>query len=157
MLLALLLTASSLVQGEISPTYGQTAFDKATHENRRVLVLVDAQDEERQADQERLLNAKTLRRVLQYEYVQIRMPEPDHPDASHQVAFRIHAADRTPLAAITFSDLRDGEGQLDPDRLLDHLKKHQAEPWDALGLLEQTRVQAVAENKRLLVHLGAPW
>ena len=170
MLLTLLLAALPLLQEakapfagpslqdvESGPAYDQSAYDKAAKENRRVLVPVGIGDEAVQASQEKLLKARAVQRVLLYEYVESPLPEPPHPESSHQVAFRIFAADRTPLAAITYTDLRDAEGQLDSARLLDLLKKHQAEPWDAMEHLEQARKQAVVENKRLFVNLGAPW
>lgn len=147
----------SLQDAESGPAYDQSAYDRASKENRRVLVQVGIGDEAVQASQEELLKVRAVQRVLLYEYVKSPLPEPPHPEASHQVAFRIFAADRTPLVAITYAELRDAEGQLDPARLVDLLKKHQAEPWDAMELLEQARKHAVAENKRLMVNLGAPW
>lgn len=151
------ISGPSLQDAESGPAYDQSAYDKAAKENRRVLVQVGIFDEAIQASQEKLLKERAVQRVLLYEYVKSPLPETLLAESDHQVAFRIFAADRTPLATITFADLRNAEGKLDSARLLDLLKKHQAEPWDAMELLEQARKQAVAENKRLMVNLGAPW
>ncbi len=50
-----------------------------------------------------------------------------------------------------------GKAEHDNKAVLEFLKKHQSEPLAASGVLESALSTARTENKRVLLHFGAPW
>jgi len=50
-----------------------------------------------------------------------------------------------------------GEARHDPAKVLDFLTRHQAPYLEAQKVYDAALKQAQAENKRLFVHVGAPW
>jgi len=61
-----------------------------------------------------------------------------------------------PLASRIASDFRDQEAW-NSKALGDFLSEHSVEPLDAEEVMQRALQRAKAENKRLFVHLGAPW
>jgi hypothetical protein len=69
----------------------------------------------------------------------------------------IYPAEGAMLGSLSVEQLRDEEGHLSASALMAFLQKHEATPWNAMKVLEAARLEAVKSNKRLFVHLGAPW
>lgn len=51
----------------------------------------------------------------------------------------------------------DGQDGHDAKRIVELLKKHEAQPWKAETLLADALARAKAEDKRVFLHFGAPW
>lgn len=165
MLATLLLTAVVIPQ-EIEPGPGDTMppfqvtppFKLAAKDNRRVLFLVPPLSEGQEILQKGILEPRSIKRLLQYEYVLEEITSrPFPPEASRRPAFLIYSADGEELGSFTFAETVDLPQQPAEENFLAFLKEHQTEPWDAMEVLESARKRAAAEKKRLLVNLGAPW
>jgi len=158
MFATLLLTACALAQSlpGSSPTAEVAkAFALAKAENRRVLIIQEKADPAVNAALAALLKSSKIGRELMYEYAKVTVASDS--EAAIPALLQIFPAEGALLACLSEAELRNQAGELDAAILLQFLQRHKAEPWDALEVLKTARLEAVKTNKRLFVHLGAPW
>ena len=158
MLTTLLLTCCAVAQSpkiEIPSAEFVSAFETAKTENRRVLVIRTMGDEAVNADLKELFKNRAISRELLYEYAKLNMDW--DPESGHKDLLQIYPAEGAMLASLSLEDLRLESGKLDGEKLLSFLKKHEAEPWDAMEVLKTARLRAIKDKKRLFIDLSAPW
>ena len=158
MIATLLLSACALAQSPHVQNPSQefiTAFETAKTENRRVLVIQTLADEKVNAAVKELFKNRATSRELLYEYAKLQVPLDS--EGSNSDLFQIYPAEGAMLASLSLKELRLESGTLDGEKLLSFLKKHEAEPWDAMEVLETARLRAIKEKKRLFIDLSAPW
>lgn len=158
MFTTLILSACAFAQSPhvapVSPEYLH-AFEVAKVENRRVLLIHETADAKVNEELSKLLKSRKIGRELMYEYAKLRISLEDaKPNAA---VLEIYPAEGAMLASISVEQLRNEEGHLNAAALMAFLQKHEATPWNAMTVLETARLEAVKSNKRLFVHLGAPW
>lgn len=131
------------------------AFEVAKVENRRVLFIHQTADAKLNEELKKLLKSRKVGRELMYEYAKLSVSLEDaKPNAA---LLEIYPAEGEMLASLSVEQLRNEEGKLDAAVLMTFLQKFEATPWHALKVLETARLEAVNTNRRLFVHLGAPW
>ena len=139
----------------------EQAKTKATKANKRVLVAFLAADDERCKELASLLGKPELRRYLNYEYELVRA------DAKTDSALAAKLeVDVTAVPALAVLDAkgskvatlkRDDIGEPEAKPLMAALKPHQAPPLEAEKVLAATLAAAQKSDRKVLVHLGAPW
>ena len=120
-----------------------------------MLLIPTLADADANQEIDKLLKSRQLSRELLYEYAKVKVPL--DPEGGAQGVFEIYPPKGLKLGSLSLDELRNDEGKLDGEVMLKFLKAHEAEPWDALEVLEKARLKAATSNKRLFVHLGAPW
>lgn len=158
MLTTLILSACAFAQSphvvSVPPEFAH-AFEVAKVENRRVLFIHQMADANLNEELNKLLKSRKIGRELMYEYAKLPVSLEDaKPSAA---LLEIYPAEGAMLASLSVEQLRNEEGNLDATVLMAFLQKHEATPWNALTVLQAARLEAVNSNKRLFVHLGAPW
>lgn len=129
----------------------------AQKENRTLLVIAQSADEAHKAGVQKLLKDSSIRRELQYEFVIAYRPGPARPGDTAKTSFTFWNNSGKANTNFTYADLLMDNGEPNAQKFLTLLKQNESTPWDALKVLESARLTAVKENKRLLIHLGAPW
>jgi len=144
--------------GDIVPPGGSLPeLAIAKKENRTLLVIHQSEDKERKANVEKLLKNSSIRREIQYEFVVAYRSQPSHPEKKASTLFTFHDSTGQGIADFTYADLLMDNGKPNAQKFLTLLEQNESTPWDALEVLETARQTAIQENKRLLIHLGAPW
>ncbi|MCP4093963.1 MAG: hypothetical protein GY747_10990 [Planctomycetes bacterium] len=158
MIATLLLSACALAQSPHVQTPSQemvTAFETAKNENRRVLVIQTLADENANAEVKQLFKNRAVSRKVLYEYAKLSLDW--EPEGGNTDLLQIFPAEGAMLASMSLKELRLESGKLDGEKLLSFLTEHEAEPWDAMDILETARLKAIKENKNLFIDLSAPW
>jgi|FLOH01.1.fsa_nt_gi hypothetical protein len=158
MIATLLLATCALAQNPPSPNPSAEvakAFALAKAENRRVLLIQEDADPAVNTALSALLKSSKIGRELMYEYAKVTVASDS--ETAKPALLQIFRAEGAVLASLPEAELRNQAGELDAAILLQFLQTHEAEPWDALEVLKTARLEAVKTNKRLFVHLGAPW
>ncbi len=152
------------------PTALAGALARAKRDNQRVLAVLGKEKDEGSIRLAALLreDPKVKRKVL-YEYRVVKV-DGGARDANRELALRLGAdlekvplpflsvlgADGKVLATEDPAALRDG-ARLDPGKVLAFLERWQAAPRDARALLKGALEEAARTERKVLVHLGAPW
>lgn len=158
MITTLLLACCALPQSQKIENPGVefiTAFETAKTENRRVLVIRTLADEKVNVEVKELFKNHAISRELLYEYAKLNMDW--EPEGDNQDLLQVYPAEGAMLASMSLKELRLESGVLDGEKLLSFLKKHEAEPWDAIEILKTARLRALKEKKHLFIDLSAPW
>ncbi len=160
--------AITTLLGESAPPAGETTpWSEALADaaKRRKRVLASTLDKAAQAELGAVLKTnRELARSLSYEYVRYDLQRGDepapagHPQALAETAAALVVFDEkgAELARVPWADLHDDRG-LSAARLQDFLAKNARPHPDAEKHFAAALARARAEDKRLLVHLGAPW
>ncbi len=130
------------------------SFKRAAKKNKRVLVLWGSAQDRAGVDGQL---KGDLRSQATNEYEVLRLTRANEPELAKRwragetgLAACVLAADGTLLGNLAADVAR-------PDRLRQFLATHQIPQKDAEALWKQAKQQALAQQKNLLVHLGAPW
>lgn len=142
------------------PVPAQSPFPEQTtaaKENRSLLVVFQSTEEAQKAGVNRLFKDASIRKEIQYEFVVAYRPAPARPGEPSMTSFLIPSRTDQPNVSISYADLLMENGQPSSKKFLQLLKQNECPPWDAVEVLEAARQTAIQENKRLFIHLGAPW
>ena len=151
-----------LAEGQSLPEPLAKAGATAKQKDKRVLVVWGTEDE-RQPLEEALKNDRALAKFVRNEFEKVSLLRAEHGE----LAAKQRAGDAgLALAVLDAAGLRLGaidqrslvlEGSLDVSALRGFLEQHRVPQQDAEVLWSKALARAEKENKRLLVHLGAPW
>ena len=144
----------------------EAAKAKAAKANKRILVAFLGATCERSASLAAALDGDAaLKRCCLYEFEVVRADAQKDSELAKRLCVDPKAGtpallvlDRAgqPIAALAPESYADGT-KVVTEKLIEALKPHQATPLDADTVLADALAKAKASERRVLVHLGAPW
>lgn len=130
----------------------RTALKLAERDQQRVLLL--AAPKAQLKGLQRALKMRALGRLVRYEYQVVNLPSTAlvrGPEGNTEASLAVIQDARSLKATMAWSPATK------PAALTAFLTKHQAPRVDAETVFQSALAQAKRTNRRVLVHLGAPW